>query len=250
MSRRAPDALVDFPGVGRIFRRVAVAGLGDAAPGGRVRLDALARWIQDVAHADVCDAGLQDRALWVVRRARMLVRRFPQFGEPVALETFASGAGRLCAERRTTITTDAGGHVEAVAVWVHLDPVDGRPRPLDVDELAVYGPSSAGRAIKTRLRHPDPAPDGQDARRWTFRAAELDLADHINNAAYWTVLEEELTGRAASDGLDAEIEFRTPAQPGEHTVLAADAHRWIVGRQGTVHASIALAAPAADHAAS
>ena len=234
------DELVPAPGVGRRFARTLVPGLADAAPTGRVRLDALARWLQDVAHADVVDAGVGDRAVWVVRRARLQVARWPRFDEPATVATFGSGMGRMWAQRRTTITTEAGGLVEAVALWVHLDPAGGRPVPLTDDELAVYGPSALGREVKARLRHPAAPPDGAPGRPWAFRAAELDLAGHVNNAAYWAALEEELVTAQAPAALDVELEFRTPAQPGAFTVVA-DAHRrWIVAPDGTVHASFAI----------
>src|SRR3954470_6938723 len=75
-----------------------VPGLADATASGRVRLDAIARWLQDVAYADVVDAGLAGRGAWLVRRARLRVESFPRFGEPVSLRTFCSGAGRVAAE--------------------------------------------------------------------------------------------------------------------------------------------------------
>jgi acyl-ACP thioesterase len=234
------DALVAHPGVGRSFQRTVVPGLGDAAPGGRVRLDAIARWLQDVAHADVRDAGLADGAVWVVRRARMQVRRFPRFDEPATLDTFSSGLGRMWAQRRTTVTTAEGGHVEAVALWVHLDPAGGRPVPLTKDELAVYGASAAGREVKARLRHPGPPPTAAVG-AWRFRATELDLAGHINNAAYWAPLEEELvTAGREPERLDVELEFRAPSQPGEFAVVRDGPRRWIVAPGGVVHASAAI----------
>lgn len=234
------DELVPHPGVGRRFDQTVLPGLADAAPGGRVRLDALARWLQDVALADVDDAGVGDRALWVVRRVRLRVERFPRFGEPAALRTFASGLGRMWAQRRTTITTRAGGLVEAVALWVHLDPRSGRPIPLTEEEMERYVPSSAGREVKARLRHPRP-PDGAEERPWWFRATELDLADHINNAAYWAVVEDELLAGSEPEAIDVELEFRTPAQPGEHSVVTAGRRRWVVADGGEVHASFLLA---------
>jgi acyl-ACP thioesterase len=237
------DEIVPAPPVGRLFEQTQRPGLADAAPGGRVRLDALARWLQDVAHADVSDAGVGDRAVWVVRRARMQVARFPRFDELATLRTFSSGLGRMWAQRRTTVTTAAGALVEAVALWVHLDPASGRPVPLTDEELELYRASSAGREIKARLRHPAPPPDGHArARPWSFRSTELDLAGHVNNAAYWSVLEEELLAGPEPEAIDVELEFRTPAQPGRFSVVSDGARRWVVADGGEVHASFAVAA--------
>jgi acyl-ACP thioesterase len=170
------------------------------------------------------------------------VTRFPCFGETAELSTFCSATGRMWAERRTTVTTPDGGRVEAVALWVHLDPATQRPSRFSAQELALYAPSAAGREVKARLRHPAP-PAGAASRPWSFRSTELDVADHINNAAYWAVLEDELlAGGEEPAAIDVELEFRTPAQPGEHAVLGDGARRWVVAPDGTVHASFALAA--------
>src|SRR5947207_3279817 len=101
--------LVPVPRRGRVFTNSTRAGLADCAPSGRIRLDALARWLQDVAYDDVEDAGVAGAAVWVVRRTRIAVARFPRFGERFSLRTFCSGFGRAWAERRTTIAAGQGG---------------------------------------------------------------------------------------------------------------------------------------------
>ena len=87
-----------------------------------------------------------------------------------------------------------------------------------------------------------PAPETDvDVSRWRFRATECDIADHVNNAAYWQPLEEELLRREEQpEQLDVEIEFRAPAQPGEKQILRDGAHRWIVSADGETHASLAV----------
>jgi len=216
--------------------------LSDCAPSGRARLDALARWLQDIAYSDVEDAGLAASAVWVVRRTRIEVRRFPRFAERLVARTFCSGIGRAWAERTTTIERDGEPDVEAVSLWVHLDPIDWRPMPFTEQELAVYGETAGDGRVSARLRHPPPA-DGAATAAWTFRATEADIADHVNNAAYWTPLEEELLARDGADPgrLDAEIEYRAPAQPGAKLVLASGDRRWIVAEDGEIHASIVYA---------
>ena len=104
----ALSELVPRPDRGRSFEREVVPGLADATASGRVRLDAIARWLQDIAYADIVDAGLAGRGAWVVRRARLRVEAFPRFGEPVVVRTFCSAAGRVAAERRTTVSGGAG----------------------------------------------------------------------------------------------------------------------------------------------
>jgi acyl-ACP thioesterase len=234
--------LVPPPDGGRIYAQEMRAGLGDCAPSGRIRLDALARWLQDIAYADVEDAGVAHLAVWVVRRSRMSIRRFPRFPEAFTLRTFCSGLGRMWAERRTTIEQDGEPVVEAVSLWVHLDPTDWRPMPFTEQEVIAYGDHAAGRRITARLRHPQPA-QAKVSRRWHFRASECDIADHVNNAAYWTPLDEELLESGAEpERLDAEMEFRTPAQPGEKLVLAEADRRWIVSPDQETHASVVFVA--------
>jgi acyl-ACP thioesterase len=242
MNGAVLSELVPPPAEGRVFERVYQAGFADCAPSGRMRLDAVARWLQDVAYADVLDAELDQHAAWVVRRTRIRVRRFPRVGESCRVRTFCSGFGRMWAERRTSFTARGRdeGDVEAVTLWVHLDRTTGRPIPFSSSEAEMYGTSAGGRRVKARLHHPPPSGDEPQS-RWSFRATELDIAGHINNAAYWEPLEEELLSGAEPEGVDAELEYRAPSQPGEKLVLRNGSHRWIIGEDREVHASILLA---------
>jgi acyl-ACP thioesterase len=220
--------LAPAPTAGRVFTHPALAGLGDVAPSGRVRLDTLVRWLQDAAYADLIDSGLPDDGVWVVRRLRLRVERFPQFGETAEIDTWCSGTGAMWAERRSTIHGPGGGRAEASALWVHLDPRGVRPRPVPDGFAAVYGASADGRHVRARLRHAAAPPDGAPGASWRFRAADLDLAGHVNNAVYWQILEEELVGAgAAAERFDAEIEHRAPADVGDVTIARDGAHLWI-----------------------
>jgi acyl-ACP thioesterase len=179
--------------------------------------------------------------VWVVRRLHLRVEAFPRFGDALAVATFCSGTGRLWAERRSTISvpTHPSALVEAVALWVHLDARGVRPRPLPHGFEAVYGAAAAGRRVSARLAHPGEPDPGATARPWHFRAADLDLADHVNNAVYWQVVEEELVAAEPERGLVAEIEHRAAADAGPAQVLSAGAMRWIVAADEVV-ATLAL----------
>jgi acyl-ACP thioesterase len=227
--------LVDWPG-GRAYEQAMRPGIADADGAGRCRLDAMARWLQDVAYLDLIEAGFEGRGAWIVRRARMRVESFPRFGEELTLRTFCSGIGRFSAERRTSISGETAA-VETVSLWVCLDPERGRPMRFPDDFIAVYEESAAGRDANVRLRHADPPADAERS-PWRFRAVEMDQAGHINNSHYWTPLEEELAGGPEPESIDVEIEYRDPATPGEVEVIRKDTAIWIAGAEGAVHASL------------
>jgi acyl-ACP thioesterase len=108
------------------------------------------------------------------------------------------------------------------------------------DFVAVYEESAGGRDASVRLRHPDPPPEAAAA-PWRFRAVEMDPAGHINNSHYWTPLEEDLAAGSDPESIDAEIEYRDPAQAGEVTLLREGSSIWIAGPEGAIHASLIVA---------
>jgi acyl-ACP thioesterase len=229
--------LVDWPGEGRAFEQRIRPGIADVSASGRARLDAVARWLQDAAYADLVDAGFEGHGAWIVRRTRLRVEAFPRFGEDLVLRTFCSGIGRFSAERRTDITAGSGARIQAVALWICLDPEAGRPMRFPEDFVAAYAPSAGGREANVRLRHPDPPPDaGREP--WHFRATEVDAAGHVNNSHYWVPLEEDLAAGPEPEGIDAEVEYRDPAQPGEVVMLRQGTSLWIASPAGELHASV------------
>jgi acyl-ACP thioesterase len=238
MSAVELTELVPAPAEGRVFERAMRPGIADATGTGRVRLDAIARWLQDAAYLDLVDAGFEGRGAWVVRRLRIRVDRFPRFGEDLALRTFCSGIGRFSAERRTTVAADGAPLVETVALWICLDIDSLRPMRFPPEFLAVYEQSAAGRDASVRLRHPEPA-DGAQRSPWTFRTVDIDAAGHVNNSHYWAVLEDELAEEGEEpEAIDAEVEHREPAQAGEAVVLRDGEMAWVANPGGELHASI------------
>ena len=233
------EPIPPFPQTGRSHRERRLTGPGETAPSGRLRLDAIADWLQQVAFADVVDAGVEGDAVWVLRRTRLRVERFPRLRETVALETACSGYGASWAERRTRLRGDRGGRVEAVALWVALDPATQRPMRLGERFLGVYGASAGGRRVRARLRHPGP-PDEAPAEPWLLRAAELDVAGHVNNAACWRAVEQFLPEPADGAALEAEVEYHAPAAAGPASLVRDGARAWLLAGDGRLHASIAL----------
>jgi acyl-ACP thioesterase len=178
------EALLPEPAHGRVYAGTRRVRLSDVSPRGRLRLDGVVRYLQDVADDDTRDAGFVDAQGWVVRRTVIEVTAFPTFLEPVALRTWCSGTGSRWAERRTSLRGESGGHLEAATLWVHLDPATMRPQPLPERFHLLYGPSAAGRSVRATLHHPPSPPAGAERHAWHLRFTDFDVLGHVNNAAY------------------------------------------------------------------
>ncbi len=192
---------------------------GDAAPSGRIRLDGIARFLQDVSNDDTRASGDDPTAPWVVRRTTIDVVRAPRVGEVVELTTFCGGIGSRWADRRTTIRGEHGGHVEAASLWVHVDRETGRPARLPTVFLERYAEFDGDRKVGARLRH-GPVPDGVDRRPWPLRSTDLDGLGHVNNAATWEPVEDELTRRDLRPRW-AELEYGDGLDPDDDVELAS-----------------------------
>jgi acyl-ACP thioesterase len=242
--------LVPPPTEGRRFTSSRRVRLGDASPAGRLRLDALVRYAQDIARDDSRDADLRDADAWVVRRTVVEVSRFPVYDEELRLTTWCSGVGPRWADRRTSVVGADGGLVEMVTLWVAVDPASGRPRVLGPDFAARYGLAARGRVVSARLHHGRPAADATGA-AWPLRFTDFDVLGHVNNAAYWEPVEEVLaTRRDLRAPLFAELEHQQAAELGaapsllRHDGGDGSVALWLVsecdGAEALVHASAVL----------
>lgn len=170
--------------------------LGDVDRLGRLRLDALTRYTQDVSDDDITDSGLRDSG-WIVRATTVDEITPAIISEHLSFTTFCSGTGSRWAERRLSIRGDQGAHLEVMTIWVAVDPVSGRPRRLTDQFHEVFGSSAGGRDASSKLGNPKPeavSADGGvvEVHPWFIRDVDFDIFNHVNNAAFWVVLEQWL----------------------------------------------------------
>ena len=190
--------------------------LADVSPAGRLRLDAAARFLQDLSADDTADAALPDAEAWVVRKTVIEVAAFPRYLEPLRLATWCSGTGSHWAERRISIAGERGGAIEAATTWVHIDVDSGRPSRIPAGFHERYGEAHGGRKVKARLDHPDAPDEELDGFGWPLRFSDFDVLGHVNNAACWQIVEEALAQhRDLRAPLVAEVQHRTAIERGQ-----------------------------------
>lgn len=213
------DPSLPLPSSGRTFsarRRVRLADMDET---GRLRLDAVARFLQDVAIDDVQETGwgVPDH-LWFVRRIRVELRVPFLSDREVGLVTWCSGLAAIAAGRRWSLAGDRGGRIEVDSVWIHLGPDQ---RPARIESFGVYAEATGGRPVSTRLELPAPS-DAAPRSAWALRSTDVDLHGHVNNAVYWQAV-EEVTRAAGVDlraPLVAELDYRDPIDLADRVELA------------------------------
>lgn len=217
------DTRIPVPERGRTFAACRRIRLSDMDVGGRLRLDAVARYLQDVAIDDVEETGWGvPEHLWFIRRIRLDVVVPFLTDREVELVTWCSGLAAVAAGRRWSLTGDHGGRIEVDSVWIHLGP-DGRPARIG-DRFGVYAEATAGRPVSTRLELPDPAAAAQHA-PWPLRATDVDVHGHVNNAVHWQAV-EQLLPRSGIDPrrpLGAFLDYRRPIDADDEIELVATA---------------------------
>jgi acyl-ACP thioesterase len=207
------------PAAGRVYAGRRIVRSTDVTAGGRLRLDALARYLQTVAEEDVADSGLDSPVVWLVRRCVVTIGTLPVMTDRITLRTFCSGTGPRWAERTTTVAGQHGDLLQATAVWAAVSRETGRPVPLDADFIGVYGTAAQDRRVSVRLSHSRPAGPAS-GRPWPLRTADFDTAGHVNNAITWAAVEDVLAEAGGWLPRQADVEYPRAILPGCEPLLA------------------------------
>lgn len=219
--------MVPPPAAGRVFSGQHRVRLADVSPQGRMRLDGIARHLQDVAADDSRDSALEGSEYWVVRRTAMAVYGFPSYQQCLHISTWCGGLGSHWAERRTRLSDDDTGEtlVDTATLWVKVDPSSMRPARVGAQFLGLYAEATGGRTVSAKLMHREPTSDaGCD---WPLRFADFDALGHVNNAVGWEPVEEVLADRAElrprlDTPLLVEVEHRAAIERGARLSLVVD----------------------------
>lgn len=243
------EPLVERPDTGRIFDARRRVRLADSSPSGRLRLDASARYLQDIANDDSRDAGTPNPTAWVARRTVMRIEHFPEYLDMLSLSTWCSGLGPRWAERRYSAHADApsAGRIEAATLWVHIDMATMKPIPVSADFAEQFGGAAHGRTVKARLHLPLRPPNGGVVSVWPLRFVDFDVLGHVNNSVYWAMVEEQLAAeRELRAPMSVTLEHHDAIDPGDEVLVTVHDTElgfdlWVTTTSGKVTAVVRAA---------
>ena len=233
------------PSSGRTFQVHRTVRLADIDGRGRLRLDAVARYLQDAAIEDVGQTGWgMPEHLWFIRRIEVEVETPFLADRSVDVVTWCSGVAAIAAGRRWSLRGDAGGRIEVESVWIHLGP---DARPARIEDFGLYADAAGGRHVSTKIELPEP-PSSAVRFPWPLRSTDLDLHGHVNNAVHWQAVEHRFASTAVGleRPLRARLDYGDPLELDDAVELAewhedgAYSLAFVVGGRTKAYANVEL----------
>lgn len=144
-------------------------------------------------------------------------------GEWVSLTTWCGGTGAAWAERRTNLSVDDRVMIETASLWVPVNRA-GQPQRIPPYFLDLYGEASRGRKVSGKVTRTTPSADAS-SQPWHLRRSDVDIVDHVNNAAIWQAVTEVVEGPVTY----AELTFHGPVlKSDELTLVSSPGKVWLL----------------------
>ncbi|MEV0948114.1 acyl-ACP thioesterase domain-containing protein [Rhodococcus sp. NPDC049939] len=219
------------PSRGRFFDASWPVRTGDIDAAKRLRLDGIARYLQDVGLDNLEAAQAADsHPLWIVRRTVIDIVRPAIWPERVHLRRWCSALSTRWTNMRVQIKGESGALIETEGFWIHISADTGMPTRIDDKFIESLGESADEHRLKWKrwLVENAPATDEQDVEECEFvlRRTDIDPFDHVNNAVYWQAVEELLAdhehpggGRLVDNPHRAVLEYLAPIVSTDKIIL-------------------------------
>ncbi|MGA9871267.1 MAG: acyl-ACP thioesterase domain-containing protein [Rhodococcus sp. (in: high G+C Gram-positive bacteria)] len=224
------EALAPPPPEGEGFETGWHVRTGDVDPGNRLRFDGIARYLQDVGSDNLAATplGLTD-PFWIVRRTVIDVHEPVHFPDRVHMRRWCSSMSTRWSNMRVSISSGKGASVETEGFWINISATTGMPTRISDEALELLARTTDEHRLRWKawLTEPAPAESHTDV-HFPLRATDIDSFNHVNNAAYWHVVEEFLVDRQelVKQPHRAVIEYLTPILANEHVTIR---HRYSDG---------------------
>ena len=232
-----PQPLPPPPSAGSGYSTSRTVRTGEVDPLRRLRLDSIARYLQDVAGDDLEATGhARTDPYWIVRRTVIDVIEPISWPATVHLQRWCSGLSTRWANMRVRLTAEhrdgpdddgprPDGLVETEAFWINVN-AHGVPARISDEGFATLSATTETHRLRwAAMTTPPPAgspgPDQPEDRPHILRSTDFDLLQHVNNAAYLDAVEDELVDH--QDLLRQRhrvvIEYSHPVVPGSSMTI-------------------------------
>lgn len=211
------DPLSPLPEHGYVYRTSARLLTSDVDASLRLRLDGVARNIQEVGAEHLTDSGYADvHPHWIVQRTVIDVLEPLVLPSEITYRRWCSGISTRWCSMRVRLDGSDGGRVETEGFWINMNKATATPSLISDDLFARFATTTENTRLKWRPWLPGPAGAGR-VTPFPLRQTDVDLFRHVNNTVYWQGVHEvmALYPDVVAGSHRAVVEYRKPIQPGE-----------------------------------
>lgn len=198
-----PHTLAPAPPPERCFESARPIRTADVDSAYRLRLDGVARYLQDIGSDNLAAFGFDDTdPLWVVRRTVIDVHRPAVWPDRIRLRRWCAAHSTRWSAMRVQLTSDGDALIETEGFWINIGTDTGMPAWISDGLLEVLGSTTDEHRLRWRpwlSATPPETDDREDLdvgdRTFHLRTTDIDPFNHVNNATYWHAVEEYLADR-------------------------------------------------------
>ncbi|PTR31339.1 acyl-ACP thioesterase [Rhodococcus sp. OK519] len=202
---------------------------GDVDAEYRLRLDGIARYLQDIGADNLTAHGFDKTdPLWIVRRTVIDVHRPAIWPDRIHLRRWCTAHSTRWSAMRVQLTTEEDALIETEGFWINIGADSGMPARISDGLLESLGRSTDEHRLRWKPWLPAGPPDADDRedreRAFHLRATDIDPFNHVNNTTYWHAVEECLADRPdlIAAPYRAVVEHLSPIFARDHVRLHAE----------------------------
>jgi acyl-ACP thioesterase len=218
-----PDSelpLVPVPDDGYVYQTGWRLATSDIDEHRRLRLDGVARYIQEVGAEHLADAELAEvHPHWIVLRTVIDVIEPIELPSDITFRRWCAGLSSRWCNMRVQLEGAEGGRIETEGFWICMNKDTLTPSRLTDYCVERFGSTTEDHRLKWRPWVSEQIDSGPNTSVTPFplRRTDIDLFEHVNNTIYWHGVLEILgqVPELANNPHRAILEYRSPIKYGE-----------------------------------
>jgi acyl-ACP thioesterase len=209
--------LAAMPDAGYVYRTSWPIATGDIDDQLHLRLDGVARYIQEVGAENLADTGeAEAHPHWIVNRTVIDVIEPIKWPSEVTFSRWCSALSIRWCTMRVDLVGSEGGRIETEGFWIAINADTLTPSRVSDTLTAKFASTTTEHRLKWRkwLDNPDVV---DTVMPFALRRTDIDFFQHVTNASYWHAIHEVIAEHpdVCEAPYRAVVEYRKPIKFGE-----------------------------------
>ncbi len=188
----------------------------------QLRLDGVARYIQEVGAEQLIDAGFEHtHPHWIVQRTVIDVITPMPWPADITFHRWCSAISLRWCTMRVRLDSPDGGRIDTEGFWINMNKETLTPSLMADKFFDRLATTTDEHRLKWRAWLPGAVAPDADSLPFALRDTDIDIFEHVTNTVYWHGI-HEVTARyphIATAPYRAVVEYRRPIARDENVTI-------------------------------